>query len=853
VHRTSGWLTRRDGPDGEGRAATVYLAHDLKHDRDVAIKVLHADLGAALGADRFLSEIRTTARLQHPHILPLLDSGDADGLLYFVMPLATGETLRARLERERQLPIDDAVLIAREVADALGHAHGLGVIHRDIKPENILLQGGHALVADFGIALAVQQAGEARMTQTGLSLGTPQYMSPEQAMGERTIDARSDIYALGAVTYEMLAGEPPHTGSSSQIVVMKVVSEEAPPLARARRSVPANVDAAVGKALAKLPADRFAIARAFADALADPHFGYAPARSRLDAGRAQSLALWLRNRWSRGAVATLLVAALAGAIGWQRLHQAPRMGAFAQKTFRSEAISVARFAADGQAIVYSSMGSEGTVPHLYVVRPDGAEPEPLGPDSTALLAVSSTQQLAVLTGARFLGSRLFTGTLATLPIGGGSPRELLTHVRGADWSPDGRTLAVVHQVDAIDRLEYPIATVLYTSAGQLTDVRVSPDGAMIAVFEHPSRDDDRGRVLIFDRQGRQLVQSPTYWALEGLAWSRAGREAVYSAGAVVGAYGSMTVQAMNLHGATRRVITSAGGLTTQDISRAGRVLVTQDVRSLEIRLRTPAASADRDAGWLNSSANPVLSRDGEWLALTDYTTGGLLYTVLLRKTDGSPAARLGDGSPIAFSRDSRSLLAYVPTTPARLTVYPTGAGSPRELAIQSLETVLPGTGALFADGKRALVCGNRRGERTRCFVGTLEGDSLAPVTPLGTTQAALSSNEELVAAQLGDSLVIFPLGAGIPRRVLGFNRHDALCRWSPDDREIWVYDEAGIPPRIDRIDLVTGKRSTLLQIIPTNRTGLRRIPKVAVADDPATYAYMQGRILSAIFVVDSVQ
>ena len=188
--------------------ATVYRAIDVKHQRDVAIKVLHPDLGAALGSERFLAEIRTTARLQHPHVLPLLDSGEADGLLYYVMPLVTGETLRHRLERENQL-IDDAISIAREVADALGYAHGLGVIHRDIKPENILLRDGHALVADFGIALAVQTAGGARMTQTGLSLGTPQYMSPEQAMGERTIDGRSDLYALGAVTYEMLAGEPP--------------------------------------------------------------------------------------------------------------------------------------------------------------------------------------------------------------------------------------------------------------------------------------------------------------------------------------------------------------------------------------------------------------------------------------------------------------------------------------------------------------------------------------------------------------------------------------------------------------------------------------------------------------------
>jgi serine/threonine-protein kinase len=264
---------------GQGGMATVYLAHDLKHERNVAIKVLHPDLGAALGGERFLSEIRTTAKLQHPHILPLLDSGDADGLLYYVMPLVTGETLRARLDREQQLPVADAVLIAREVADALGHAHGMGVIHRDIKPENILLQGGHALVADFGIALAVQQAGGARMTQTGLSLGTPQYMSPEQAMGERAIDARSDIYALGAVTYEMLTGEAPFTGPSVQAIVARLITEEPRPLVVQRKAVPGHVEAAVLRALEKLPADRFASAAEFVAGLTDPSAPTAGMRS----------------------------------------------------------------------------------------------------------------------------------------------------------------------------------------------------------------------------------------------------------------------------------------------------------------------------------------------------------------------------------------------------------------------------------------------------------------------------------------------------------------------------------------------------------------------------------------------
>jgi serine/threonine-protein kinase len=252
---------------GQGGMATVYLAHDVRHDREVAVKVLHPDLGAALGHERFLTEIRTTARLQHPHILPLLDSGNAAGQLYYVMPLVTGETLRARLAREVQLPVDDALRVAREVADALAYAHSLGVIHRDIKPENILLQNGHAIVADFGIALAVQQAGGQRLTQTGLSLGTPQYMSPEQATGERVIDARSDIYALGAVTYEMLVGEPPFTGPSVQAIVARVMTEEPRGLVVQRKAITGGVEDAVLRALEKLPADRFCSAAEFAAAL----------------------------------------------------------------------------------------------------------------------------------------------------------------------------------------------------------------------------------------------------------------------------------------------------------------------------------------------------------------------------------------------------------------------------------------------------------------------------------------------------------------------------------------------------------------------------------------------------------
>ncbi|HSB55768.1 MAG TPA: serine/threonine-protein kinase, partial [Gemmatimonadales bacterium] len=257
---------------GQGGMATVYLAQDLKHHRQVAIKVLKPDLAAVLGADRFVQEITTTAQLQHPHILPLFDSGTADGFLYYVMPYIQGETLRTKLDREHQLGIEEAVKISTEVADALDYAHRHGVIHRDIKPENILLHDGRPMVADFGIALAVSAAAGGRMTETGLSLGTPHYMSPEQATADKQITARSDVYSLGSVLYEMLTGDPPHTGSSAQQIIMKIVTEEAAPVTRLRKSVPPNVAAALAQALEKLPADRFESAKAFADALTNPGY-----------------------------------------------------------------------------------------------------------------------------------------------------------------------------------------------------------------------------------------------------------------------------------------------------------------------------------------------------------------------------------------------------------------------------------------------------------------------------------------------------------------------------------------------------------------------------------------------------
>jgi len=368
---------------GRGGMATVYLARDLRHDREVAIKVLRPELAAVIGAERFLAEIKTTANLQHPHILPLHDSGEVNGAVFYVMPFVEGESLRDRLQREKQLPIAEAVRIATEVASALNYAHRHGVIHRDIKPENILLHDGRALVADFGIALAASSAGS-RMTETGMSLGTPHYMSPEQAMGERTLDARTDLYALGCVLYEMLTGDPPFTGSTAQAIVAKVMTEKPVPPSRGRDTVPEAVEDAVLTTLAKLPADRFTSAAEFAEALNSG----SPTRVTPRGRRAERLA----SGPGRGVVLAGVIVVLAGLAAWGWLR--PRGIAGAEGTTRADLLlpesapvefigeatigvgqTAIAISEDGRTLAY--VGGGGNRPRIYIRPLDRFEVAPL--------------------------------------------------------------------------------------------------------------------------------------------------------------------------------------------------------------------------------------------------------------------------------------------------------------------------------------------------------------------------------------------------------------------------------------------------------------------------------------------
>jgi eukaryotic-like serine/threonine-protein kinase len=424
---------------GEGGMATVYLARDLRHERKVALKVLKPELAAIVGAERFLAEIKTTANLQHPHILPLFDSGEADGFVFYVMPYVGGESLREKLDREHQLPVDEALRIATSVAEALDYAHRHGVIHRDIKPANILLQDGKPVISDFGIALAVGAAGGGRMTETGLSLGTPHYMSPEQATGDQSVHSTTDIYALGCVLYEMLVGEPPYTGSTAQAILGKIIQAQPVSVTEVRPSVPAHVDAVIRKSLEKLAADRFTTAREFATALADPRFRHG------EPGGVGAAA----GRWSTVTVVVtaILASAVAGGVAWSVASDATA-GSAAISRFSIDlpeegVLSVNRrqrveLTRDGRAVVISVDTGEESVSQLFLRSLESLEAVPIrGTENVGSFFLSPD-------GSEVAFYALSDNTLKRVPIGGGLASTIaetgLTGggFQGASWGDGGR-------------------------------------------------------------------------------------------------------------------------------------------------------------------------------------------------------------------------------------------------------------------------------------------------------------------------------------------------------------------------------------------------------------------------------
>ena len=844
------------GPLGAGGMGEVYRARDPKLNREVAIKILPEALAADPAAlARFEREAQAVAALSHPNILSIFDFGVDRGTPYAVMELLEGQTLREQMGGE-SLPPRKAVEYALQIAAGLAAAHARGITHRDLKPENVFVtRDGQVKILDFGLAKQRPASGEGASvavtgneTGPGTVLGTVGYMAPEQVRGQ-DVDHRADIFALGAVLYELLAGRRAFQGATPADTVSAMLKEDPPELTTSAAGlVPAALDRIVRRCLEKNPDERFQSVRDVAFALE------AMSGSGSGVTSGPSIAIRRRRGW-RPWLAVMAGAALLG-VGGLALY---RMGqkserrpaaepSFRQMSFRRQAIFQAAFAPDGETIVYSA-ALEGTVPELFVIRPEYHEARPFGLLRTHLLSISSKGEMAVLTNPSFVHQRLFVGTLAQVSLGSTAPREILEGVRQADWSPDGSDLAIIRMVDGKDRLEFPIGKVLYETAGYLSDLRVSPRGDRIALFEHPRQWDDRGSVIVVDREGKRTFLSGDYWGEEGLAWSQTGDEVLFTAST---AGNAQTLYGVDLSGHLRVALSSAGGLTMHDVSRAGRWLVTRDDLRYEVYALAPGAPAERDLSWLDASSQPFLSRDGSTLLFNDESlTAGLNYGVCLRKTDGGPVVRLGEGTPYGLSADGKWALVLI-DTPPQLVIYPTGPGETRRLPRGDLEAYQ--SASWFPDGKSVLVCGNEAGKASRCYAQDLAGGPPRPVTPDATTNGLVSPEGlQILYLKAGGTYFIQRAAGGPPKAVAGLTTDDQVLQWSADGRSAYVYRPTNVPFRLERLNLASGRRELVREVAPVDRTGVLYGIAAALTDDAKSYAYDLKRMTSQLFVVEGAR
>ena len=850
---------------GAGGMGEVYRARDAMLERDVAVKVLPSHLAehpAALA--RFEREAKAVAALSHPNVLAIFDFGRAGDRAYAVMELLDGETLRQKLAAP--ISIRKAIDYGVQIARGLAAAHGKGIVHRDLKPENVFVTfDGRVKILDFGLArhATALTAADAtvsptieRQTDPGTVLGTVGYMSPEQARGEPG-DHRSDIFSLGALLYELVSGRRAFQRDSAAETLTAILREDPPELSASSvwAVPPPGLARVITHCLEKSPAERFQSASdaAFAlDALSSPS-----GTSASDAGAVASP----RTGPARGVVAAAIVMGAAvlvtASVGVARmLAPATREISFTPLTYRQQAILRALFTPDGKTIVFSTVFS-GTQPEVFTLTENSSEPRNLGFKGVQLLSVSSKGELAVLTGTKYLGHRLFDGTLARMPIGGSAPREIAEHIREADWAPDGERLAIIRDVNGRDRLEFPMGTVLYEAAGYLSDLRVSPAGDRVAFFEHPIKYDDRGGVAVVDLARKKTTLADGYWGLEGLAWSRDGREVLFAAG--------YSLAQFRIYGATpggrvRQALESAGGINLYDIGPDGRWLVTRDDISAALMVKPAGARDVLDLSWLDFTSPVRFSADGRTLLFSEQSGPvGTNYATGLRHTDGSPIVQLGEGLGTDLSPDGKWALSIVPTSPPKLMMYPTGAGEARRVdsgAIGSLSMA-----KWFPDGQRILLCGAEPGRSPRCYVLDGKGPPRA-VTPDNVGNALVAPDGRHFLAQRGDAgarvqasntkAEMYSVDGGEPRPVPGLTVDDVVVRFAMDGRSV-IVTQTTLPARVEKLNLDTGRRELMYQIAPPRTAGIVGVSSLTVADDPAVYAYSLYQFLSRLFIVQGAR
>jgi serine/threonine protein kinase/Tol biopolymer transport system component len=897
---------------GAGGMGEVYRARDARLGRDVAVKVLPASLSRDTERlKRFEQEARAASALNHTNILSIFDVGSHESVPYLVMELLEGETLRERLNTHagrqskgrvqasqptpgQQTPGSGAtgsgapgagsgggdaatnpqtgvVLPTRKITDygvqianGLAAAHEKGIVHRDLKPENIFLtRDGRVKILDFGLAKLTGPQGSGQpegetvslATDPNVVMGTVGYMSPEQVRAQAT-DHRSDIFSFGAILYEMLAGKRAFHRTSSVETMSAILKEEPEEITSSNRNVSPAFERVVNHCLEKDPAARFQSARdlSFALEAISRISGATGAQQALKQDVAASGSKWWRIFALAGVAAGLLLAAGTYFVG--RGAGASKPMKFQRLTFRRGSPGGAHFGPDGQTVYYSAQW-EGELPEVFSVRPGGAESRSMGlPPNTDILAISSTGEAAILLGTKRFNAFQLQGTLAEMPLGGGAPREILKDVTGADWSRDGNQLMVVRAENGKQVLEYPIGKKIYETEGWVSSPRISPDGKQIAFVLHPILFDDMGSVTVVDLPGKTKTLTKTWTSARGMAWSPDGAEIWFTASDTGS---SRWLYAVTLSGHERVLAAVPGEMTLYDTAKGGRALLTEESERVELASISTVTPGERSLSWLDWSLFTDLSPDGKTALFGEAGEGGgPKYSVYLRKVDGSPAVRLGEGAAGALSPDGEWATAFDThrDPPIPIFLMPTGAGQTRKLTSDKLDCR---NMAWLPDSKGLLVTAKEQGKGVRVYLLTLDGGEPRALTPEGygaPKNLVAPDGKAFVARRAADGRrFVWPISGGETGKELqGFEPREALVRWSADGRSIFGYQSADRKTLLmSRIDVATGKRELVKEWMPADRAGVTGYDAAGISADGKTIVYSYNRVVGDLYLVEGLQ
>ena len=810
-------------PLGAGGMGEVYRARDSRLGREVALKVLPESFSRdADRLRRFEQEARAVAALNHPNILAIHDIGEQDGAPFIVSELLEGRSLRAELENSALSP-RKASDYAAQIAQGLAAAHDKGIVHRDLKPENIFLTTeGRVKILDFGLAKLAPNARRAKNesdgltltsspTEAGMVMGTAGYMAPEQVRGSG-VDSRTDIFAFGAVLYEMISGKRAFRRDTAAETMTAILKDDPPELSEMDYPVSPGLERIVRRCLEKQPEQRFQSAKDLAFALEALSGTTSKSAANVtiagDAGK---------TRWPAFVAAAAVVGlALGAAIAWY-LRPAPAPPpTFTRVSYHRGEVIRGRFAPDTKTVFYSAKFGAGA-PDTYSIREDYPASTPVGLAGALLLAISRQGQMAVLVRPAYFAHYEWGGTLATSPLGGTAPRELLENVVDADWGPDGKELAIIDRGNDKWRLQYPLGKVLLEGEGWMSDMRVSPDGKQVALFRHPPNVDDRGDLVLVDRSGQMKTLSSGWESLEGLAWAPSGKEIWFSA-AVSGE--QWCIHAVTLSGKQRTVYCGTAPTRILDIAASGRALVSTEESRGTMSIVEHGSNQERDLSWLSYSWGPRLSRDGSEMLFTDLSEeSGNDYSVYVRKRDGSPAIRLtGGGYATDISTDGKWAMVILPDDPAqRVQIVPVGPGQGRVLHWDGIQ---PRWSQWFPDGRRILMLASQSGQAEALYLTDADGSTPKQLSPGSAPWGAVAPDEKSFISVQKGAVVVRSISDGSSKPIPGIQAEEVPIGWA-DSKHIFVQATIATGLRIYKVDIESGRRELWQTITPKDATGLR--------------------------------